>query len=218
MDLYSSTLTSDSLIEFVPRTGTIEQWDEACERLEDFFRAYGMAHKVHLHQVILRLLRKAADAHERNPTEQPTRVVMTLAWEEIESWHLSVLTGCAKSNGSDSENTAGDGQWVPDTASRRQHFAAFHLALRACDAFRRWPAAFPSNHEPPDDLVRAVKRHAIQPGPGLQLSSMVPRQIDIPPVFIDGEITIEKLSKLSLFLVVGAFLVLAFAVVALLRI
>ena len=59
-------------IQFAPATGTEEEWNEAYARLADYFRSYQLHNRIRRTQLILETLRKAAEAHAKDPSRRPT--------------------------------------------------------------------------------------------------------------------------------------------------
>ena len=53
------------------------------------------------------------------------------------------------------------------------------LALYLCDAPMRWPGAFLNPQQAPPDFADTLRSRIVKTGPELEVSSMVPRQIDL---------------------------------------
>src|SRR5438445_10869607 len=79
------------LTNFRPRTGTMEAWNAAYVRVEDYLRAHRIHNRLHQSRLIHTILEKAASRHAVNPALDPT----TLAAEEAETlmtgWFRQVL-------------------------------------------------------------------------------------------------------------------------------
>src|SRR5450759_3475032 len=77
--------------DFRPTTGTMEAWNAAYVRVEDYLRAHRIHNRLHSSRLILRILERAARRHEANPKLDPT----TLAAEETEAvmdqWFAEIL-------------------------------------------------------------------------------------------------------------------------------
>ena len=71
----------ESLSAFRPRTGTMEAWNAAYVRVEDYLRAHRIHNRLHQSRLILQILERAARRHEAQPASEPT----TLAAEETEA-------------------------------------------------------------------------------------------------------------------------------------
>jgi hypothetical protein len=145
---------------FFPTTGAEADWNAAYYRLEDYFRALRVVNKVHQSQVILRILERAAAKHALDETQNPTELAMEEARQEMAQWFETIL------------------------GNRERLHVTGLLAMLAADAPARWPAAFLAE-EFPSDLSREMKESDIHAGPDLQVSSMVPRPIDVTPL-LDG--------------------------------
>ena len=165
----------ESLNSFRPRTGTMEAWNAAYVRVEDYLRAHRIHNRLHQSRLILKILERAARRHEANPAIEPT----TLAAEEVEAmmdlWFADVLD----ERGQPHERIAVDGR----------------VALLLCDGPQKWPYAFLDEENSPADFARAMRAGAIQAGPDMKLSSMVPRPIDLGPIPEAAGETMEHFEK-----------------------
>src|SRR5450432_648150 len=65
---------------FQPKTGTMEAWNGAYVRVEDYLRAHRIHNRLHQSRLIQRVLSLAAARHEQNPALDP----VTLAIEETD--------------------------------------------------------------------------------------------------------------------------------------
>jgi hypothetical protein len=161
--------------EFRPRTGTMDDWNAAYVRVEDYLRAHRIHNRLHQSRLILQILEKAAKRHEANPGFSPTQ----LAGEETESlmdlWFANMLD----QRGLPHERIAIDGR----------------LALLLCDGPEKWPYAFLDEQEVPDDFEQAMRAGAIQAGPDMAVSSMVPRPIDLGPIPEAAGETMERIER-----------------------
>src|SRR5687767_3687891 len=76
---------------FRPRTGTMNQWNAAYVRVEDYLRAHRIHNRLHQSRLIQQILERAAQRHEAEPGHSPT----ALAVEETESlmdlWFADML-------------------------------------------------------------------------------------------------------------------------------
>jgi len=84
-------LSLESLNSFRPKTGTLEQWNAAYVRVEDYLRAHRIHNRLHQSRLIQRVLSAAAGRHEQNPALDP----VTLAIEEtdrlMDGWFAELL-------------------------------------------------------------------------------------------------------------------------------
>lgn len=179
----------ESLSSFRPRTGTMEAWNAAYVRVEDYLRAHRIHNRLHQSRLILQILERAARRHEASPTIEPT----TLAAEETEAmmdlWFADVL----EVRGQPHERIAVDGR----------------VAMLLCDGPEKWPYAFLDEQSIPTDFAQAMRRGALQAGPDMAVSSMVPRPIDLGPITEAAGETLEQFEKWPILR--ALFLWLAFA-------
>lgn len=167
-----------AVAQFRPRTGTMEQWNAAYVRVEDYLRAHRIHNRLHQSRLILQVLERAATRHEQSPALSPT----ALAAEEIEAtmdlWFADLLNR----PGQPHERIAVDGR----------------LALLLCDGPERWPYAFLDEKQVPDDLAQAMRARVMEAGPDMAVSSMVPRPIDLGLIPEAAGETMERIEKFPL--------------------
>lgn len=121
-----------------PLTGSLEEWNAAYYRLEDYFRAHSVTHKIHESRTILRLVERAAVKHAADPTQDPTRLALEEAYAEIEEWFQRVL---------------------PDQALPPERLSNLgRISMYLIDATERWPTVFLSETEPPPDFAPQCRR------------------------------------------------------------
>lgn len=161
--------------EFRPKTGTMEQWNAAYVRVEDYLRAHRIHNRLHQSRLIQQILERAARRHEAGPARSPT----ALAAEETEAlmdlWFAEMLDARDQPH----ERIAIDGR----------------LALLLCDGPQKWPYAFLDERQVPADFAEAMRAGAIQAGPDMTVSSMVPRPIDLGPIPEAAGETIERIER-----------------------
>ena len=160
---------------FRPRTGTMDAWNAAYVRVEDYLRAHRIHNRLHQSRLIQGILERAARRHEADPSLDPT----TLAAEETEAlmdlWFADVLDA----RGQPRERMAVDGR----------------VALLLCDGPQKWPYAFLDEQQIPADFTHAMRAGAIQAGPDMAVSSMVPRAIDLGLITEAAGDTLEQIEK-----------------------
>jgi hypothetical protein len=163
---------------FHPTTGTLEEWNQAYVRVEDYLRAHRIHNRLHSSRLILRILERAAVRHVDDPSLDPT----TLAAEETElimdQWFAEILDERDQPH----ERIAVDGR----------------VALLLCDGPQAWPYAFLEEKNVPEDFVRAMRAGALAAGPDMAVSSMVPRPIDLGPIPEAAGETLERFEKLPM--------------------
>lgn len=163
---------------FHPTTGSLEAWNNAYVRVEDYLRAHRIHNRLHSSRLILRILERAAMRHAANPALDPT----TLAAEETEAmmdhWFAEILDERDQPH----ERIAIDGR----------------VALLLCDGPQKWPYAFLEDQQVPTDFVQAMRAGALAAGPDMAVSSMVPRPIDLGPIPEAAGETLERFERLPM--------------------
>lgn len=163
------------LAAFRPRTGTMEAWNAAYVRTEDYLRAHRIHNRLHQSRLIQTVLERAAVRHAENPALDPT----TLAAEETEhlmdEWFAAVLDAKDLSH----DRIAIEGR----------------VAMLLCDGPQKWPYAFLDNRTIPEDFATAMRASSIEAGPDMSVSSMVPREIDLGLITEAAGDTLERIEK-----------------------
>jgi len=160
---------------FRPKTGSMEAWNAAYVRVEDYLRAHRIHNRLHQSRLIDKILERAARRHAEHPAIEPT----TLAAEETEAmidiWFGEVLG----ERGQPHDRIAIDGR----------------LALLLSDGPQKWPYAFLDEDNIPADFAHAMQTSFMRAGPDLAVSSMVPRPIELGAISeVAGE-TLERFGK-----------------------
>ncbi len=163
------------LSRFRPRTGTMEAWNAAYVRVEDYLRAHRIHNRLHQSRLIQTVLERAARRHEANPALEPT----TLAAEEIEAlmdeWFSEVLDN--KNHPQERVATAG------------------RVAMLLSDGPQKWPYAFLDSQTIPEDFTREMRASSMQAGPDMTFSNMAPRPIDLGTISEAAGETLERFEK-----------------------
>ena len=163
------------LAAFRPRTGTMEAWNAAYVRTEDYLRAHRIHNRLHQSRLIQAVLERAAIRHAENPALDPT----TLAAEETErvmdEWFADVL----------------DAKDLPHDRIAIEG----RVAMLLCDGPDKWPYAFLDSRAIPDDFSTAMRASSIKAGPDMSVSSMVPREIDLGLITEAAGETLERMEK-----------------------
>ena len=146
-------------IQFAPETGTEEEWNEAYARLADYFRSYNLHNRIRRTQLILETLRKAAEAHAKDPDRPPTAHAIEQARLMLLEWFGKIYRGMSL-NEAQLEATGRLG---------------FHLAGGPAS----WPQFFLDEENMPEDMAEAMRSALRTSGPGMQVSKMTPRDIDL---------------------------------------
>ncbi len=167
---------------FYPQTGTVEEWNQAYYRLEDYLRAHHVTNKVHQSQIILRLLQRAAARHAAHPEEAPTRLALQEAYAVMDHWF---------------------GRLLPDEPESRASVVG-RVSMYMVDATERWPNVFlAADADIPPEFRTALSESTVQSGPDLRVSSMVPRPLDAESEEDPARETWERLGRISKALLIG---------------
>lgn len=146
-------------IHFAPQTGTEEEWNQAYARLADYFRSYRLHNRIRRTQLILETLRRAAEAHEKDPNKTPTAHAIEQARAMMRDWLAVIYKGME----------------LTDSQLEASGRLGFHL----CDGPNRWPHFFIDRDNLPPDMTEAMRSAVRASGPRLQISKMTPRSIDL---------------------------------------
>jgi hypothetical protein len=166
---------SGALSTFQPKTGTLEAWNAAYVRVEDYLRAHRIHNRLHQSRLILRILERAARRHEENPGLDPTTLAAEEAERMMDAWFGEVL---------------GEKDLPHDRIA-----VTGRVALLLTDGAEKNPYAFLDEERIPPEFARALQQSSIEAGPDLAVSSMVPRPIDLGPITAVAGETIERFEK-----------------------
>ncbi len=161
-------------IQFAPATGTAEEWNEAYERLADYFRAYRLHNRIRRTQLILETLNRAAKAHQAQPHRVPTELAIEQARLAMREWLGDIYS---------------DLQMTPEQIEATGRLG-FHLA----NGPESWSTAFLDKDSVPAEMADAMRAVVRTSGPSLQVSKMTPRDIDLGLTDV-AEDTFEGLEK-----------------------
>lgn len=162
-------------IQFAPATGSEQEWNEAYARLADYFRSYQLHNRIRRTQLILETLRRAADAHQKDPSRTPTAHSIEQARLMMREW-LAVIYSDMHLTESQLEATGRLG---------------FHLS----GGPSRWPNFFLDKENLPKDMTEAMRSAMRTSGPGMQVSKMTPRDMDLGIVSEVAEDTFDRLGR-----------------------
>jgi len=169
-------LSLEPLGSFQPTTGTLEQWNAAYVRVEDYLRAHRIHNRLHQSRLIQRILVGAARLHAQNPALDPS----TLAIEEtdrlMDRWFGTLLGSTDLPH----DRIAAEGR----------------VALLLADGMDRWPYAFLEKDNMPAEFVQTMKHNSMKAGPDLAVSSMVPREIDLGVITEAAGQTLDRIERL----------------------
>lgn len=162
-------------IQFAPATGTEEEWNEAYARLADYFRSYQLHNRIRRTQLILETLRRAAGAHAKDPARTPTEHSIEQARLMLRDWLREIYSGL--------------------NLNDAQIEAAGRLGFYLSGGPARWPHFFLDDTNLPGDMSEAMRAALRTSGPGMQVSKMTPRDIDLGIVSEVAEDTFDTLGR-----------------------
>lgn len=168
-------LSTDTLTPFVPEWGSPDGWNEAYEKVENYLRACRINSRLHRARLIRRILERVATRGAVAEGEPLSTAAIRETQSMMAAWFRRMLQPAA--DGSD--RSIEDGR----------------VALLLCDGPDRWPYAILSSEELPSDLVQEMRASMLVAGPNLEISNMVPREIDygwFPEIAGD---TLEQLGR-----------------------
>ncbi len=76
---------------FRPRTGTMDSWNAAYVRVEDYLRAHRIHNRLHQSRLIQKILERAARRHAAHPALDPTMVAAEETEALMDNWFSEVL-------------------------------------------------------------------------------------------------------------------------------
>lgn len=154
-------LSMDSVTPFSPEWGEVNEWNAAYEKLGNYLRAHGVQSHLHRAHLISRILQRV---HVRGAAQLERNPIPTLAIEEtnlmLNEW-FSAITN------------------QPMDEDLYQAKIDGRVALYLCDSSSRWPYTFLEKDRIPPEMAAAMQEGLSNTGPELQVSSMVPRPIDL---------------------------------------
>lgn len=162
-------------IQFAPATGTEEEWNEAYARLADYFRSYQLHNRIRRTQLILETLRNAAKAHEKDPTKTPTAHSIEQARLMLREWLGTIYSDL--------------------NLSEAQLEATGRLGFHLAGGPSRWPQFFLDEENMDPDMTEAMRSAVRTSGPGMRVSKMTPRDIDLGLVSDVAEDTFDRLGR-----------------------
>lgn len=142
---------------------SLEEWNAAYVKVENYFHALRIRNKPLLGQLVLQVLQRA----QQRSLAEPQRSATELAAEEMDrlvtDWFAAVLQ----------TSPTGTDQFL-STRGR--------LALLLADMPGRWQDQFLRPGPWPEEFVEAMRETFFKAGPDFQLSKMVPRALDLGPI------------------------------------
>ena len=163
------------LSSFRPRTGTMEAWNAAYVRVEDYLRAHRIHNRLHQSRLIQTILERAARRHEVRPALDPTTLAAEEAEALMDSWFEEILG---------------------DKSQQHDRIAiGGRVALLLSDGPQKLPYAFLDKENVPADFKRSMQQSSMEAGPDMAVSSMVPRPIDLGAISEAAGETLETFER-----------------------
>ena len=148
---------------------SLEEWNAAYMKVENYFHALRIRNKPLLGQLVLRVLERA----QRRAPAEPRCSATEIAAEEMDrlvtSWFAEVLQ--ASPTGTDQ---------MLSTRGR--------LALLLADMPGKWQDQFLRPGPWPEEFTDAMRETFLRAGPDFQLSKMAPRPLDLGPLTTLGNL------------------------------
>ena len=163
------------LATFRPKTGTMEAWNAAYVRAEDYLRAHRIHNRLHQSRLIQVLLERAARRHVENPALDPTTLVAEETELLMDEWFGEML----------------DAKNLP----HERIAPAGRVALLLSDGAQKWTYGFLDSRAAPPEFTAAMRASSMQAGPDMAVSSMVPRDIDLGTITEAAGETLERIEK-----------------------
>ena len=79
------------LFSFRPKTGSMDAWNAAYVRVEDYLRAHRIHNRLHQSRLIQEILERAARRHEVNPALDPTTLAADETAAAMDDWFATLL-------------------------------------------------------------------------------------------------------------------------------
>jgi hypothetical protein len=141
---------------------SLEEWNAAYLKVENYFHALRIRNKPLLGQLVLRVLERA----QRRAPAEPDRSATEIAAEEMDhivtDWFAEVL-----------QTSPVGSEHMLSTRGR--------LALLLADMPGKWQDQFLRPGPWPQEFVGAMRESFFRAGPDFQLSKMTPRPLDLGP-------------------------------------
>jgi hypothetical protein len=160
---------------FQPKTGSMDAWNAAFVRVEEYLRAHRIHNRIHQSRLLQAILERAARRHEQNPALHPTALAAEETEALMDQWFAEMLDERDQPH----ERIAIDGR----------------LALLLCDGVEKWPYAFLDEKNVQQDFAQAMRAGVVEAGPDMAVSSMVPRPIDLGLIPEAAGETIETIER-----------------------
>ena len=144
---------------------SLEEWNAAYVKVENYFHALRIRNKPLLGQLVLRVLDRARQRSAAEPARSATEIAAEEMDRLVTEWFAAVLQA----------DPTGTDQFL---SSRGR------LALLLADMPGRWQDQFLRPGPWPPEFVEAMRETFFRAGPDFQLSKMAPRPLDLGPITV----------------------------------
>jgi hypothetical protein len=166
---------------------SLDEWNAAYVKVENYFHALRIRNKPLLGQMVLQVLQRAQQRAPQDPSRSATEIAAEEMDKLVTSWFAEVL-----------QTSPVGGEQTLSTRGR--------LALLLADMPGKWQDQFLRPAPWPREFVEAMRESFFRAGPDFQLSKMTPRALDLGPIT-----TLTKFGRLPAVRITVAWLLLAAA-------
>src|SRR5579863_3846436 len=152
---------------------SLEEWNAAYVKVENYFHALRIRNKPLLGQMVLRVLERAQLRAQTEPDRSATELAAEEMDKYVTGWFAEVL-----------QASPVGGEQTLSTRGR--------LALLLADMPGKWQDQFLRPGPWPEEFVDAMRESFLHAGPDFQLSKMTARPLDLGPIT-----TLTNFSRLS---------------------
>jgi hypothetical protein len=162
------------------------EWDEAFEKVENYLRACRVASRLHRARLTALILQRAIERRAKREQRSEVSGQLSAVGQQPASSDKPQSASAPPPLATLAIEEARElvAHWLANllpthTEERPFTLAEGFLALYLCDAPMRWPGAFLNPQQAPPDFADTLRSRIVKTGPELEVSSMVPRQIDL---------------------------------------
>src|SRR5579871_1779642 len=149
---------------------SLEEWNSAYTKVENYFHALRVRNKVLLGQLVISVLKRAMVRAPNEPNRSATEIAAEEMDRVVTDWFAEVL-----------HESPIDSDQMLSTQGR--------LALFLADMPGKWQDQFLRPGPWPAEFVNAMQKAYLQAGPDFQLSKMAPRPLHLGPITVLTNLT-----------------------------
>jgi hypothetical protein len=151
---------------------SLEEWNAAYAKVENYFYALRIRNKTLLGQSVLRVLERAMNRAPAEPGHSATQLAVEEMEHLVNEWFADVLQ-------------------IPPERRDPTLSTKGRLALLLADMPGKWQDQFLRPGPWPEEFISAMREGYLRAGPDFQLSKMVPRPFNLGPLT-----TLQNFSRL----------------------